>query len=103
MKRHRDRVGPIFNSSQVSQYPETLISRGWESTVSPKVLILSSNSRIGEGAEVTQKYKNAESNRYATSSDFCHIYVEQMNSLYLLSLLLAAGPQKAEQCFLIRV
>jgi len=53
-----------------------------------------------EGTEVTQTYKEARSNEYATSSDFCRIYVEQMNSLYLLSLLLTAGPQKAEQCFL---
>jgi hypothetical protein len=52
------------------------------------------------GAEVTQKYKNARSNEYAASSDFCHIYVEQMNSLYLLSLLLTADPQMAERCFL---
>jgi len=49
---------------------------------------------------VIQKYKEARSNEYATSSDFCRIYVEQMNSLYLLSLLLTADPQKAEQCFL---
>jgi hypothetical protein len=49
---------------------------------------------------VTQKYKSARSNEYATSSDFCRIYVEPMNSLYLLSLLLTADPQKAEQCFL---
>jgi hypothetical protein len=53
-----------------------------------------------EGAEVTQKYKKVRSNEYATPSDFCRIYVEQMNSLYLLSLLLTADPQKAEQCFL---
>ena len=49
---------------------------------------------------MTQKYKNARSHEYATSSDFCRIYVEQMNTLYLLSLLLTADPQKAEQCFL---
>jgi hypothetical protein len=53
-----------------------------------------------EGTEMTQKYKEARSNEYATGSDFCRIYVEQMNSLYLLSLLLTADPQKAEQCFL---
>jgi hypothetical protein len=53
-----------------------------------------------EGGEVTQKYKNTRSNVYATRSDFCHIYVEEMNGLFLLSLLLTADPQKAEQCFL---
>jgi hypothetical protein len=50
---------------------------------------------------VTQKHKNTRSNVYATRSDFCRIYVEQMNSLYLLSLLLTADPQKADQCFLL--
>jgi hypothetical protein len=54
-----------------------------------------------EGADVTQKCKNARSNEYATGSDFCRIYIEQMNSLYLLSLLLTADPKKAEQCFLL--
>src|ERR1700674_5725436 len=49
---------------------------------------------------MTQTYKNAQSNKYATSSDFCQIYAQQMNSLYLLSLLLTADPRKAEQCFL---
>jgi len=49
---------------------------------------------------VTQKYKNTRSNAYATRGDFCHIYVEQMNGLFLLSLLLTADPQKAERCFL---
>ena len=49
---------------------------------------------------MTQTYENAQSNKYATSSDFCHIYAQQMNSLYLLSLLLTAEPEKAERCFL---
>jgi hypothetical protein len=49
---------------------------------------------------VTQSVKDLRSTEYATRSDFCRIYVEQMNSLYLLSLLLTADPQEAEQCFL---
>jgi hypothetical protein len=53
-----------------------------------------------EGAEMTQPYNNAQSNEYTTRSDFCRIFVEQMDSLFLLSLLLTADPQKAEQCFL---
>jgi hypothetical protein len=52
-----------------------------------------------EGVEVTQKYTNAPSNEYATSSDFCRIYQEQMDSLYLLSLLLTTDRLRAEQCF----
>jgi hypothetical protein len=47
---------------------------------------------------MTKKY--AQLSEYATSTDFCRIFVEQMNSLYLLSLLLTADPLKAEQYFL---
>ena len=36
---------------------------------------------------------------YATAGDFCTIFDEDMNSLYLLSLLLAGDRKKAEQCF----
>jgi hypothetical protein len=53
-----------------------------------------------EGAEMTQPHKNAESNEYASRTDFCRIFVEHMDNLFLLSLLLSADPQKAEQCFL---
>jgi hypothetical protein len=36
---------------------------------------------------------------YATRSDFCHIFEEKMNSLYLLSFLLTADHSKAKRCF----
>jgi hypothetical protein len=49
---------------------------------------------------MTQTHTNARSNEYASFGDFCRIYVEQMNSFYLLSFLLTADPQKAEQCFI---
>ena len=49
---------------------------------------------------MTEKYTNTRSNVYATRNDFCHIYIEEMNGLFLLSLLLTGDPQKAEQCFL---
>lgn len=39
------------------------------------------------------------SNLYATGSDFCRIFKEDMRNLYLLSLLLTADSEKAEQCF----
>jgi hypothetical protein len=38
--------------------------------------------------------------RICPRNDFCHIYIEEMNGLFLLSLLLTGDPQKAEQCFL---
>lgn len=50
---------------------------------------------------MTQKRMKTRANEYATSSDFCHIFIEQMNSLYLLSMLLTADPQRAEQCFVL--
>ena len=82
----------------------------------PEAPLCSSNSRIKrrrsevtfipyaaaeQGVKVTQKHKNGRSDEYATRSDFCRIYLEQMNSLYLLSLLLTADPQTAEQCFVV--
>ena len=36
---------------------------------------------------------------YATGGDFCRIFKEDMQSLYLLALVLTADPVKAEQCF----
>src|ERR1700726_3686520 len=36
---------------------------------------------------------------YANSDDFCRVFNEDMNSLYLLSFLLTADREKAEQCF----
>lgn len=36
---------------------------------------------------------------YTSSSDFCQIFQEDMNGLYLLSFLLTADREKAEQCF----
>jgi len=37
-------------------------------------------------------------NGYATSQHFCKLFTENTNSLYLLSFLLTADDQKAEQC-----
>lgn len=37
--------------------------------------------------------------QYATAADFCEIFTEEMHSLYLLSFLLTADKDKAEQCF----
>jgi hypothetical protein len=40
-----------------------------------------------------------ESTAYTTSADFCRIFAEDMDSLYLLGYLLTADTEKAEQCF----
>ncbi len=37
--------------------------------------------------------------RYAVPSDFCRLFSEEMNSLYLLALLLTADQEMAERCF----
>src|SRR5215468_1082288 len=37
--------------------------------------------------------------RYATAADFKQIFTEDLNSLYLLSLLLTGDPESAEKCF----
>lgn len=37
---------------------------------------------------------------YASDADFCRIFRQDMQSLYLLSLVLTADAEKAEQCFI---
>ena len=37
--------------------------------------------------------------QYATVADFKRIFIEDVNQLYLLSLLLTGDHEKAEQCF----
>jgi DNA-directed RNA polymerase specialized sigma24 family protein len=49
-------------------------------------------------SQVTQVFRNG-STAYATSDDFCRIFSENMNRLYVLALLLTADARKAEQCF----
>ena len=43
--------------------------------------------------------QTVNANLYATVTDFKRIFTEDVNSLYLLSLLLTADPEKAERCF----
>jgi DNA-directed RNA polymerase specialized sigma24 family protein len=47
----------------------------------------------------TSQIANVKDMQYATEADFCKIFDEDMNSLYLLSLLLTGDQEKAEQCF----
>jgi hypothetical protein len=42
---------------------------------------------------------NEKTTQYATKTDFCQVFDQHMNSLYLLSFLLTADQEKAEQCF----
>ena len=47
----------------------------------------------------TKQVAEQESTPYATGANFCRIFEEDMNGLYLLSFLLTADREKAEQCF----
>lgn len=47
----------------------------------------------------SQKTKNAQPSPYATGADFCRIFKEDMNRLYLLSFLLTGDHASAEKCF----
>jgi len=42
---------------------------------------------------------SSKATAYATRSDVCRIFQQEMKSLYLLSLLLTGGQDSAEQCF----
>jgi hypothetical protein len=46
-----------------------------------------------------RKVADYDHSLYATGSDFCRIFKEDMNHLYLLSLLLAGDQAGAEKCF----
>ena len=48
---------------------------------------------------LTKSVSTRTSPAYAISGDFCRIFAQDMNSLYLLSFLLTADREKAEQCF----
>lgn len=47
----------------------------------------------------TRKIANQKPTPYATSADFCRIFKNDMNRLYLLSFLLTADHSMAEKCF----
>src|SRR5271163_3382919 len=47
----------------------------------------------------TKRINTERSIRYATAASFVEVYNEEMHSLYLLSILLTADIEKAEQCF----
>jgi hypothetical protein len=47
----------------------------------------------------TKRIKSERAIRYATAASFIEIYNEEMHSLFLLSILLTADLEKAEQCF----
>jgi hypothetical protein len=47
----------------------------------------------------SQQMDTGRSPAYSTSGDFCRLFDEQMNGLYLLSFLLTTDHDKAGQCF----
>jgi len=46
-----------------------------------------------------RKLGNIQADRHATSHDFCRVFRDSLDSLYLLSLLLTGDQSKAEHCF----
>jgi DNA-directed RNA polymerase specialized sigma24 family protein len=49
--------------------------------------------------QIKKRCEGEPKSEYATHSDFCTIFVEQMQRLYLLALLLTGDQASAEQCF----
>ena len=47
----------------------------------------------------TSPISTEKARAYATSTDFCRAFVENMDSMHLLSFLLTADQTKAEECF----
>ena len=53
----------------------------------------------GEDARRNESHQITRPTSYATEADFCRIFAEEMNRLYLLSFLLTADHTTAEKCF----
>ena len=49
--------------------------------------------------QLTHRIERDSKNEYATNEDFRRLFTEHVNGLYLLSFLLTANHEKAEQCF----
>lgn len=47
----------------------------------------------------TKRTKGPSTEMYASSADFCRVFADHMDRLYLLSLLLTADPELAKKCF----
>lgn len=47
----------------------------------------------------TKRTKNPSTELYASSADFCRVFEDHMDRLYLLSRLLTADPELAKKCF----
>jgi hypothetical protein len=47
----------------------------------------------------TKRMSNQSLVKYSTAADFVELYNEEMRSLFLLSILLTADAERAEQCF----
>src|SRR5215472_113140 len=67
------------------------------SLICPCTRPLRSRCRVEKTRE--HEKENAGRGAYATTADFKRIFSEDVNSLYLLSLLLTGTPDKAEKCF----
>lgn len=48
----------------------------------------------------TVQFVEEKATSYATASDFCKTFINEMSSLYLLALLLTGNDGKAERCFI---
>src|SRR5260370_13287886 len=57
------------------------------------------DERCGVSMAMDSHRQIVSAGTYATAADFQQIFTEDVNSLYLLSLLLTGDPEKAEECF----
>src|SRR5260370_6941386 len=57
------------------------------------------NGRCGVSMARESHRQIVSAGPYATAADFKQIFCEDVNSLYLLSLLSTGDPEKAEECF----
>ncbi len=57
------------------------------------------NCKITTEVKYARNNANRQTHTYASAADFCQIFNQEMDGLYLLSFLLTGDRVKAEQCF----
>jgi DNA-directed RNA polymerase specialized sigma24 family protein len=95
-------LGRLAHCNQFALERKLLKTNVYQDSSTMFVSILFLLTRVREYPSMRLKVRMPErpmSARYATRADFCRAFAQDTSSLYLLSLLLTASPDSAEECF----
>jgi DNA-directed RNA polymerase specialized sigma24 family protein len=90
--------GLMLDLQEQCETSESIVVAEHPSDISSARFVRTANCRCRVSMAKDGK-NNVVSGAYATAADFKQIFTEDVDSLYLLSLLLTADHEKAEECF----